>query len=504
MKNVVIYNRVSTDEQAEKGYSLGAQEEKLIKYCTTKGINILNNFTEDYSAWKGFDRPAYKKLNAFLKANKGRVDGILFTQWSRFSRDIRESYIEIQRLRDMGIEANAIEQWIDISIPENQYVLAFYLAAPQVENDRLSDRTRVGMNHALKQGRWLWKAPYGYKNNKETKLIDVDLDAAAIVKESFELLESGLLSAEEVRRRMMVKGFAHSKQGFLTMLQNVLYVGKILIPAFKDEPAQVIKGLHEKIIDETTFDKVQFVLNGKKKSYKGITKCTETPLVGLLYCPLCDRPMTGSGSRGNGGIYHYYHCQRIYGCRNNISAKDANLEFSEYISGFQPEPEEVECYQIILEDEFKTNGSDRENEKEKLKFEINRLEESLHRAAVKNIDGVIDDFTYKNVKSQLEGKKNEMAVKLIGLNTLAPEFSTYIKNSKTLISNLSGFYQNSTSDIQKKIAGSIFTDKIYFENNTYRTTKLNEAIELIEAMGKGLNKNCLTKNVKQSSWAPPV
>ena len=173
MKNVVIYNRVSTDEQAEKGYSLGAQEEKLIKYCTTKGINILNNFTEDYSAWKGFDRPAYKKLNAFLKANKGRVDGILFTQWSRFSRDIRESYIEIQRFRDMGIEANAIEQWIDISIPENQYVLAFYLAAPQVENDRLSDRTRVGMNHALKQGRWLWKAPYGYKNNKETKLVQI-------------------------------------------------------------------------------------------------------------------------------------------------------------------------------------------------------------------------------------------------------------------------------------------------------------------------------------------
>ena len=73
-----------------------------------------------------------------------------------------------------------------------------------------------------------------------------------------------------------------------------------------------------------------------------------------------------------------------------------------------------------------------------------------------------------------------------------------------LISNLSGFFQNSTSDVQKKIAGSIFTDKIYFENNNYRTTKLNEAIELIEAMGKGLNKNCLTKNVKQSSWAPPV
>jgi hypothetical protein len=91
------------------------------------------------------------------------------------------------------------------------------------------------------------------------------------------------------------------------MLQNKFYIGKITIPAFKDEPEMIVNGLHKPIIDLETFEKVQFILNGKKKSYKGITKCIETPLVGLLYCPLCNRPMTGSGSKGNGGIYHYYH-----------------------------------------------------------------------------------------------------------------------------------------------------------------------------------------------------
>ncbi len=104
MKNVIIYIRVSTDEQAENGYSLAAQEEKLIKYCTSNKLNAVKIFKEDYSAWKGFDRPAYNELKQFINSNKGKIDGILFTQWSRFSRDITESYNEIKRLKSLKVE----------------------------------------------------------------------------------------------------------------------------------------------------------------------------------------------------------------------------------------------------------------------------------------------------------------------------------------------------------------------------------------------------------------
>jgi site-specific DNA recombinase len=504
MKNVVIYKRVSTDEQAEHGFSLDAQEEKLTKYCSTNGIRILKVFSEDFSAWKGFDRPAYIQLKQFLKSNKGKVDGILFTQWSRFSRDITESYNEIKRLKEMGVQPNAIEQWINFSIPENQYLLAIYLAAPQVENDRLSDRTRVGMNQALKQGRWLWKAPYGYINNKVTKLIEIDEPAAILVREAFTLMETGLTTAEEVRKKLQQKGMPLTKQAFLSMLQNRIYIGKIVIPLFKDESEQIVSGLHKAIIDPETFEKVQYIMNGKKKSYKGITKCTETPLVGLLYCPMCNRPMTGSGSKGNGGVYHYYHCQRAYGCTNSISAQIANPIFTNYIETFQPQSEEIELYLMVLEEEFKNGGADREAEKIRLRNEIGRLEESLNNAAVKNINGVIDDDRYIKVKNDLEAKKTEFQVRLDSLNALPPEFSNYVQNSTALASNLIGYYEGVTSDIQKKLAGSIITGKLYFENKTYRTTKINEAIEAMLSMGKGFNENCPAKNARQSSMAPPA
>ncbi|MBK9381489.1 MAG: recombinase family protein [Chitinophagaceae bacterium] len=511
MKNIIIYTRVSTDEQAENGYSLPAQEEKLMKYCESRGFNIVKAFKEDYSAWKGFDRPAYNQLSKYLRENKGKVDMILFTQWSRFSRDITESYNEIKRLRDMNIEPNAIEQMIDFNIPENLYLLAMYLAAPQVENDRLSDRTKVGMNQALKQGKWLWKGPYGYKNMQEVidaktinKYLDIVPDEAQHVRSAFELMETGLYSAEEVRRTMKEKGLTLTKQAFLNMLQNVFYTGKILIKAFKDEPEQIVNGQHQSLISDETFQNVQLILKGKKKSYKGITKNEATPLVGRLYCPNCNRPMTGSGSRGNGGTYHYYHCQRKYGCKNAIAANVANKHFDDYLTQFQAKPETLELFQAILNDTFTSSGIDREIEKGKLKIGITQIDDRLEKAAMKNLDGIWDDETFLKSKQRLESQKNELMVRLQGLNMMAPQFDTYLGNSIQLLSNLGSFYSDCDSPTRKKLIGSIFPEKIYFENNEYRTTELNEVIELLFSLDKGSNENSLANNARLSSVAPPV
>ncbi len=42
----------------------------------------------------------------------------------------------INTLLKLGIEPQAIEQPVDLSIPENKMMLALYLAAPEVKNDR--------------------------------------------------------------------------------------------------------------------------------------------------------------------------------------------------------------------------------------------------------------------------------------------------------------------------------------------------------------------------------
>ena len=163
MKIADLYVRVSTDEQADKGYSQRNQEEVLRRYCDINDISIRKVIFEDYSA-KTFNRPQWMALLAEHKKARGQSDLILFTKWDRFSRNAGDAYQMISLLRKLGIEPQAIEQPLDLSIPENKMMLAFYLAAPEVENDRRALNTFFGMRRAKKEGRWMATAPIGYKN----------------------------------------------------------------------------------------------------------------------------------------------------------------------------------------------------------------------------------------------------------------------------------------------------------------------------------------------------
>jgi site-specific DNA recombinase len=53
--NVILYCRVSMDEQSE-GFSLNYQEESLKRFCASIGYNIIKTYRDDHSA-KNFNRP---------------------------------------------------------------------------------------------------------------------------------------------------------------------------------------------------------------------------------------------------------------------------------------------------------------------------------------------------------------------------------------------------------------------------------------------------------------
>ncbi|WP_294248145.1 recombinase family protein [uncultured Chryseobacterium sp.] len=157
-----LYIRVSTDEQADKGYSQRDQAERLKGYCAKYGIAVQNVIFEDHSA-KNFERPEW---TAYLKNLKKRSKKdrepqlILFTKWDRFSRNAGDAYHMISVLESLQVEPQAIEQPLDLKIPENKIVLAIYLSTPEVENDRRALNVFYGMRRARKEGRIMGTPPY--------------------------------------------------------------------------------------------------------------------------------------------------------------------------------------------------------------------------------------------------------------------------------------------------------------------------------------------------------
>ncbi len=108
MKTADLYIRVSTDEQAEKAFSIKYKEDVLLRHCLINGIRIQNIFFEDFPA-RNFKRPTWSSLLTSYKTYKSnRPDYVLFTKWDRFSRNIAEAYLMIKKLQDFIVIPQAI------------------------------------------------------------------------------------------------------------------------------------------------------------------------------------------------------------------------------------------------------------------------------------------------------------------------------------------------------------------------------------------------------------
>lgn len=476
MKKVILYVRVSTDEQAKLGYSLGHQELVLNKFCEMKGFDVVETFKEDHSA-KNFDRPEYKKLFKFCKSRRKEIDHVLITKWDRFSRNQRDALQEIKAFSDLGMEVNAAEQWIDFSIPHNKMMLSIYLTIPEIDNDVRGINTRMGMRRSQKEGRWTGVAPVGYSNGRDhlKKPLIVPSEKAVLVREAFELYSTGLYDKEELRRMMNEKGMNIGKSQFPRLLENVVYAGKVLVPEYKGEDAEVVQGLHEAIVPEEVFEKVQRLLkskNNRRKLYEKLND--ETPLRALITCSKCGGKLTSSASKGRSKYYSYYHCRN--GCTERIPAEKAHQALLNYFDKVAVKPEVEKLYLEIMGEIFKKNESKRNQEIGRSKESLAIAEKKLASLEEKYVLNEIERDSYAFMKPRFKEEINKLKAMVSDLQEGESNYSRYLKSGINLLQNLSFYYGNASLKNRQKLISSIFPKNLIVENGRCRTSEENEVI----------------------------
>jgi site-specific DNA recombinase len=484
-----LYIRVSTDEQAEKGYSQKHQDDRLREHCKHHNIEIVGSYWEDFSG-KSFDRPEFNKLIDHLKKHRNSADLLLFLKWDRFSRNVAESYVMISRLKKMGIEPQAIEQPLDMSIPESKIMLAIYLAAPEVENDRRSLNTIAGMRKAMKEGRHVNMAPRGYRNARDENnnpIITPGKDAP-IIKWVFEEVVKGLYNVMEIWRMARAKGLRISKSQIWNILRNPIYCGRILVPAYKSEKAMVVKASHEPIITHELFDEVQDILNGRKRKFPTRQTAKEDlPLRGYLKCKQCGGKITGSASKGNGGKYFYYHCQN--GCKERFKADLANDEIVKKFGEKTPNMGVVRSFREGLENYLKLSETNKIAQKEKLVVEIEKAKSRIANARRLMLDKEIDASEYKEIKNEYEEEIGKLEREMEGLSTMDSDLLEQVNFCCDLVTNLPKYFTRADLQAKQQILGSILAEKLVFDDNSYRTIPYRKVIDRICRPGKGLGSS---------------
>lgn len=120
MKRIISYvnsNPPLNSAKREKMLSridLVTQEAPIYIFCVERSYDIVKSFRDTCPSASFLNRPAWKRLMKYVKANKGQVDEILVSRWDRFSSSQIEASFQISELKKLGITVNAVQQTISI------------------------------------------------------------------------------------------------------------------------------------------------------------------------------------------------------------------------------------------------------------------------------------------------------------------------------------------------------------------------------------------------------
>ncbi len=97
---VVLYARVSTEEQAKSGYSLAQQMEALRDYAAREGYEVLEEIADPGQSGASLDRPGMDRVRDLVAS--GGVCTVLAQDRDRFAREPAYHYLLKKELEEHG------------------------------------------------------------------------------------------------------------------------------------------------------------------------------------------------------------------------------------------------------------------------------------------------------------------------------------------------------------------------------------------------------------------
>lgn len=381
----IAYVRVSSREQAEEGYSIESQQKFLREYALNNGLELAKEFVEVESA-KQSGRPAFNEMLAYLRTHS-TVRTILCEKTDRLYRNFKD-YVALD-VDQYGLTVILAKEGETISKDSKSHQklvhgLKVLLAKNYIDN--LKEETGKGLREKAEQGEFPSRAPLGYRNNKETKRIEVNADQAPLIRRLFELYATGEYSLTTVKDKIAEEGL-HAKGGRKLhkaeidfTLHNPIYYG------YFRWNETIYKGVHAPIISKELFDRAQsqFKRHNKPKQAK-----RSFAYSGMMTCGSCGCSITAEMKKGK---YIYYHCTQGKGDCDGGSIRQEALEeqFSEIVRRISIDDKRLEWFKKALT-ESHAQEKDHHNETvAALNREHKQLQHYLDTAYQDRLNGVID------------------------------------------------------------------------------------------------------------------
>ena len=183
-----LYMRVSTEDQAREGFSLPEQRERLEQFCKFKNYEIVDYYEDaGISAKTGNLRPEFERLKEDIKSKK--INTIVALKLDRITRSIFDWEKLMTFLEENNAYLDCVNDEINTTNANGKMISRLLMSVSQNEIERTSERTKIGLAGAIKQGHIPSQAPLGYKH--EDKKLVIDYSTKDVVKRIFNLYYEG-------------------------------------------------------------------------------------------------------------------------------------------------------------------------------------------------------------------------------------------------------------------------------------------------------------------------
>ena len=395
-----LYMRVSTEDQAREGFSLPEQKERLEAYCKFKGFVIKDYYTDaGISAKTGNYRPEFERLKEDIKSKK--INTIIALKQDRITRSIFDWEELMRFLEENDAYLDCVNDDINTTNANGKMVSRILMSVSQQEIERTSERTKVGLAGAIKQGHIPHQAPLGYKH--ENKKLVIDHLTKDVVIRIFELYHKGM-SYQKIStlfNKEQVLGKTNWRDSsIVAILENEIYKGDFVHGKRTKHPTYY-ENVVEPIVSKEMWEECQVQ---KKKNSKSYQRTLTYLFLQKLRCPKCNRILGGKATqKKNGNIYYYYYC---HDCKINFKESLVEEYFNDFVN-------ELVEYDSVVNQFFLPMIKQKFDEpQEELKKDINKQNDKLERIKRAYINGVFSLEEYnderKLVESALEKLQNEL------------------------------------------------------------------------------------------------
>ena len=422
-KKCGLYMRVSTEDQAREGFSLPEQKERLETFCRFKCYEIVDCYQDaGISAKTGNYRPEFERLKEDIKSKK--INTIISLKLDRITRSIYDWENLITFLDENEAYLDCANDEVNTTTANGKMVARLLMSVSQNEIERTSERTKIVLAGAIKQGHIPHIAPLGYKH--ENKTLVIDYSTKDVVVRIFELYSEGYSyqKISNLFNEEKVLGKDNWRDSTIqTILENEIYKGDF-VHGKKTKNPTYYENVVEPIISKEMWEDCQVQ---KKKNSRSYQRTLTYLYLQKLKCPKCGRILGGKATtKKNGKPYFYYYCND---CKISFKENIINEYFNQFIGELVEYDSVVNQFFLpMIKQKSKLKNANKQTKKlDNTSKDISKILDNLKSPLLDKNNKLISNENIENIKIYIENVTNvTQTVRSVNdLNVAIEDFEFY-------------------------------------------------------------------------------